>query len=305
MEFTITMPFIDFINISEIKMNFIEFLNYDDLYCIKFMKKIGLLNNFAKCCDELMTLSKNAQLTDGYNHLCLKCKKRQSIRVGSFFEKSHLKLCVIFKILYLYSFDVASQNFYYQEMGLSTRTIVDWKNFIRDIYTNYILENSTKIGGEGVIVQIDESQLCKRKYHVGRILANQEQWIVGGIDESGNVFMKITTIRNAQTLTDIILEWVQPGSIIWTDSWKGYRKLDEHGYLHQTVNHTKEFVTEDGVHTNRIEATWGACKRKFAHIRNKRPNLMPSYLSEYVFKKKFNKDIFLSTIEEIKRIFKF
>lgn len=305
MELTISLPTIESVNLEDVKLDFIDLLKFDIYYCIKLFKKFGILDKNPICCNESMSLSKKSQLTDGYEHFCTVCRKHKSIRHGSFFERSHLKLYDILKIIYCYAQDITSQQFFCNEMGLSSKTIVDWKCFIRDIYTNHVIENSSKVGGEGIIVQIDESLICKRKYNVGRILSNQDQWIVGGIDDNGNVFMEITTVRNEATLTQIISRWVEPGSIIWSDSWRGYRRLDEKGFYHETVNHSQEFVSSEGVHTNRIEATWGACKRKISSIRNKKPNLIPSYLHEYIFKKKFKNNVFPQTIREICRIYKF
>jgi len=34
------------------------------------------------------------------------------------------------------------------------------------------------------------------------------------------------------------------------------------GYIHHSVNHSKEFVDEDGNHTNNIEASWRTIKMK-------------------------------------------
>ncbi|KII72209.1 hypothetical protein RF11_03745 [Thelohanellus kitauei] len=106
-------------------------------------------------------------------------------------------------------------------------------------------------------VQIDESLLCKRKYTVGRILANQDLWIVGGIDEAGQIFMEITTRRNRPMLAEIITRNVEPGSIIQTDGSAAYRGIERHNYVHEVVIHDQNFVSDEGITTNRIESTWG------------------------------------------------
>lgn len=49
-------------------------------------------------------------------------------------------------------------------------------------------------------------------------------------------------------------------------------------YKHERVNHSKEFVRSDGVHTNNIEATWAALKSK---ITKKRCN--EKFLQEGLF----------------------
>lgn len=39
--------------------------------------------------------------------------------------------------------------------------------------------------------------------------------------------------------------------------------LIDNGYEHETVNHSKEFVTEDDVHTNRILSMWRPIRAYF------------------------------------------
>ena len=35
---------------------------------------------------------------------------------------------------------------------------------------------------------------------------------------------------------------IEPGSKIYTDEWKSYNNLSRNGYIHNTVNHTTNFV---------------------------------------------------------------
>jgi hypothetical protein len=54
------------------------------------------------------------------------------------------------------------------ELGLSGNTAVDWFNFCRELCQEYIVQKSKKqIGGEGKIVEIDESKFAKVKYGRG------------------------------------------------------------------------------------------------------------------------------------------
>ena len=53
------------------------------------------------------------------------------------------------------------------------------------------------------------------------------------------------------------------GTEIWRDEWKAYKCLSNEGFLHRTVNHSRNFKDPvSGVHTNLIESFWTQCKRK-------------------------------------------
>lgn len=219
----------------------------------------------------------------------------KSIRFGTFFSNSKLTLYQILTLLVYSAEGITKQDILKKQLDInSNNTVVDWKCFIRDIYINYQLNVSGPIGGSGVVVQVDECLICKRKYGVGRILINQDLWIVGGIDELGNVFMELTIRRNRQILGDIIRRNILPGSIVVTDGWGGYNGIED-DYIRQIVIHEHEFVNAQGFHTNRIESTWGACKRLFRGNTNKKRELMFGYICEYMFRKRF-KDRILSNL---------
>ena len=145
----------------------------------------------------------------------------------------------------------------------SEQTIVDWKQFCRDVCVSYFLNHPEPIGGENRVVEIDESLFVRRKYNGGRIV--KEQWIFGGYDAvEKKSFLVPVPARDAGTLLPIVQQWVMPGSIIHSDMWQVYNKLGTLGYEHETVNRSLFFVDPvTGVHTNHVEAMWQRAKNKF------------------------------------------
>lgn len=137
------------------------------------------------------------------------------------------------------------------------------------------------------IVEIDESLFTKRKYQVGRVV--KSPWVVGGIDIiSKEAFFVEVIKRDSETLRTIILEKINPGSIIVTDEWRGYWGLEELGYHHLTVNHSINFVCpRTGANTQLIENTWGVLKRKIRTRSLKANNDLSLIFAEFAFKQKY------------------
>ena len=115
-----------------------------------------------------------------------------------------------------------------------------------------LAERSEVVGGEGKTVQIDKSKIGKRKYYRGHMVDGQ--WVFGGIEEDSRKSFIITVEdRKEETLLAFIQKWIRP-------YWKGYINLEKHGYVHKTVNHSVEFVNDEGFHTNKIEGHWRQMK---------------------------------------------
>ena len=139
-----------------------------------------------------------------------------------------------------------------------------------------------------MIVEIDESLFARRKYNRGHVVA--EQWILGGYDiQTKHGFLVPVPRRDAGTLLPIIADWVQPGSIVWSDEWAAYNQLGQQGVAHQTVNHTLHFVDPaTGVTTNRVEAMWQRAKAKFkAMYGPTNRQMVPDYLAEFMWMQRF------------------
>ena len=157
-------------------------------------------------------------------------------------------------------------NFWFvKHLGLSSRTVVDWLNFCREVCMVCIEGKSKRIGGEGCTMEIDESKFVKRKYGKGKRKVCKD-WVLGGIcRETGECFMRIVKNRSKETLLAIIKEYVLPKTTIITDCYVSYndlQKMEGMEYLHYTVNHSKTFKDPiAGAHTNMIEGTWAHCKR--------------------------------------------
>lgn len=66
------------------------------------------------------------------------------------------------------------------ETGVSRTTVRKLMNALWEMLIVRLLENSTKIGGAGQIVEVDENVFGKHKYNRGRV--TKTHWVVGGID---------------------------------------------------------------------------------------------------------------------------
>jgi transposase-like protein len=180
--------------------------------------------------------------------------------------------------------------------GCTDQTITDWMGFCKEVVgedLEELDEVDRKIGGHGIIVEIDESKLGKRKYNRGHRI--EGQWVVGGIERTAEkkIFFCAVQTRDADTLLEIITENVHVGSVIHTDCWRGYSTaaLEAAGYTHTTVNHEHHFVDPiTGVHTNTIEGLWNEMKRNMSPRRFKRNTLLDDGF-EFMWRRRYSANL--------------
>ena len=143
--------------------------------------------------------------------------------------------------------------------------------FLREVCSQKLLQSPIILGGTGRIVQVDESLFSHSvKGHRGRP-PNQQVWVFGIVDVSVQPalgYMQIVDRRDSATLLPIISNVVAAGSIVHSDEWSSYRAIQSQlGLTHRTVNHSIEFVTPSGVHTNNLESYWNRAKMKIKVMR--------------------------------------
>ena len=78
-----------------------------------------------------------------------------------------------------------------------------------------------------------------------------------------------------------------------SDCLKSYSNLKKNGYIHQTVNHSKEFVNKDGFSTNKMEGHWRHMKVSLPVFGMRKENYS-SFLAEFIWQHvNKDKDLFL------------
>nr|CAH7748258.1 unnamed protein product [Callosobruchus chinensis] len=116
--------------------------------------------------------------------------------------------------------------------------------------------------------------------------------------------MVVVDKRDSDTLIPIIQKHEKPGTTIHTDPWKAYDGLGDAGYVHHKVNHSdieNRFVSQDGTHTQRIEATWRPAKNWFCG-KHYAKGQFADYLCEYLWRRHCNKnniDLFNCLVDAI------
>ena len=228
---------------------------------IDYLKFKGVFPKTIECCNCHKTLHLS---NDQFR--CRQCNKQQSITKGTIFENCSIPYDMVLLIAYHWLLKTPTTSII-SITGLSSKTVCKYICKFEKIVSCMVENQNEKIGGEGIIVELDESKFGKRKYNKGHHV--EGVWVVGGVERTNErkIFALSVTTRDKDILKSIISDHVLPGSIIYTDAWKAYVPAIEElnanenmNFKHGIVNHKKEFKSEDGVCTNTIEGNWNGLK---------------------------------------------
>jgi transposase len=110
------------------------------------------------------------------------------------------------------------------------------------------------------------------------------------IQRSGEVVVKMLENVKQTTINPIIKATIKSGTLIYTDEYAIYDRLEQCGYQHKRVNHSaNEFARdEDGdgfyeVHVNTIEGFWSLLRSWLRPHRGISQEYLPFYLGFFEF----------------------
>jgi transposase len=114
--------------------------------------------------------------------------------------------------------------------------------------------------------------------------------VFGLIQRNGEVVIQMWPNVQQITIEPIIRETIEDGPQIYTDEYNIYRKLENWGYGHKTVNHSiGEYARDedsDGfceVHINTIEGFWSLLRSWLRPHRGISQEKLPVYLGFFEF----------------------
>ena len=268
-------------------MTSLHWLFTNEEAALMFAFQNGVIYNQMICpnCNKSMHFYLDQSKSFGCKWVCPCCKKTKSLLYGSIFYSAKIPICKIFHLLYCWAYQYSCQDTA-REVGVNSSTVTFYFTLFRLACDSYVVSlGGIIVGGEGKTVQIDETLMCRRKYHVGREL--NQIWIFGGICvEDRQFFCVVVPDRQKDTLEEEITKHILPGTTIISDCWKSYNYLDSvDEYDHKSVNHSENFVDPvTKVNTQMIERLWRELKKinkKYEGIPEHKVN---EHISEFLWR---------------------
>jgi transposase len=224
---------------------------------------------------------------------CQFCGWRVHPLVGTIFEGSSTSLQLWFYALYAITNTRCgySAKALERELGVTYKTA--WRMF--NLIRNKLMAQGTEpLSGA---VEVDETFLIGRMrnderrarrlagVHPKNSHREGTAIIFGAVERGGEIRATVIPDSRARTLLGQTLEYVLPGSLIYTDEWHPYRRLEKIGYAHRRIRHKARIYVEGDVHTQTIDGWFGLLKNGIrATHHGVSLKWLQGYLNEYAWR---------------------
>lgn len=230
---------------------------------------------------------------------CYACRKPFTVKVGTIFESSHIKLHIWLQAIFLLcsSKKGISSNQLHRILGVTLKTAWFMSHRIREAMRDGKLPGG--LGGEGSFVEADETYVGGKAKNRAYKPPPPKEAVIALVERKGRVSSFHVADVNAANLKPILADQISAKSHLRTDESGVYWEAGEGFASHQTVNHSaKEYVRGDA-HTNTVEGYFSILKRGiigvYHHVSQEH---LKRYLAEFDFR--YNERIALG-IDDVER----
>ncbi len=219
-------------------------------------------------------------------HKCYQCRKPFTVKVGTVFEASHVPLHKWLQAAFLMcsSKKGISSNQLHRTLGVTLKTAWFMSHRLREAMRE---TNPEPMGGEGKIVEADESYFGKRTgvKKIGPGGHRAMMTVVGLVERGGKVRTFHVDQANRGTVLGIVKDNMTSDTRLHTDESNFYMGAYKIAAKHETVKHSAKEYARGDVTTNTIEGYFGIFKRGmkgvYQHCDEKH---LHRYLSEFDFR---------------------
>lgn len=272
----------------------------NDDACLEWLKNKRYPNGIF--CDKCQRVTNHHKVASRKSYSCGVCGHHVHPTAGTIYHKSSTPLTDWFYAVFLMASTRCgiSAKQLERELGVTYKTAFRMFHKIREMLT----ESDDKLGGAGVMVEVDETYIGARRKGVTGRGAKDKTIVAGAVERQGSVKAKIVPNAKAESLVPFVKESVEQLSVIHTDEWRPYRHLLNHRYYHETSNHGhKQWVIDDS-HTNTIEGFWSLLKGGLRGVYKGRATrkYLDNYINEYAFRYNRRNDeqpMFISFLNQV------
>jgi transposase-like protein len=215
---------------------------------------------------------------------CYDCRKPFTVRVGTIFEDSHVKLHLWLQAIFLIAASKKgiSANQLHRVLGVTLQTAWFMGHRIRLAMT----ENpSGLMGSDGGVVEADETYVGRKpgtKVHRG---PGHKEMVFALAERNGKARSFHITGKMFDGIKKALHENVSPDATLMTDDARIYRNIAKSFVDHQAVNHSAGEYVRGDAYTNTIEGFFSVFKRGMNGIyQHCSSEHLHRYLSEFDFR---------------------
>ncbi len=227
---------------------------------------------------------------------CYQCRKPFTVKVGTIFESSHVKMHLWLQAIFLMASSKKgiSSNQLHRTLGVTLKTAWFMSHRIREAMRNGQLG---PLGGSGQIVEADETYFGKpavhqvskqrgdRPYKYKNHKHRQSRAIVSLVERGGDVRSFHVKQATKVNVAKIVSDNIDSESRLFTDESRLYKEIGSQFVSHETTKHSAGEYVRGEVHSNTIESYFSVFKRgmrgTYQHCAEKH---LHRYLAEFDFR---------------------
>jgi transposase-like protein len=245
-------------------------------------------------CPHCGTVDQNGKLKGKSTRIgtykCYACRKPFTVKVGTIFESSHVKLHIWLQAIFLVcaSKKGISANQLHRTLGVTLKTAWFMGHRIREAMRG---DNLVPFGAGGGAVEVDETfighdQSIKPKYQKeGRGYAHKHK-VLSLVDrETGQARSMVVDDLKVSTVAPLVLDNLSREARLMTDEASHYIPVGHEFAEHGIVRHGRGEYGRGDVHTNTIEGYFSIFKRGMKGVyQHCAKRHLHRYLAEFDFR---------------------
>lgn len=197
---------------------------------------------------------------------CYDCRQQFTVKVGTIFESSHIKMHLWLQAIFLMASSKKgiSSNQLHRTLGVTLKSAWFMSQRIREAMRD---DSGDFLGGGGSIVEADETFMAPKKGEKAVKAGHHRSKVVSLVSREGKTRSFHVANVDADNLKPILMAHIAKDSHLMTDGASHYRKIGKEFDLHESTNHAqKEYAKPSKVkgvsaHSNTVESYFGILKR--------------------------------------------
>lgn len=197
---------------------------------------------------------------------CYQCRSPFTVKIGTIFEASHVPMRLWLQAIYLIASSKKgfSSNQLHRTLGVTLKTAWFMSHRIREAMKD---DGATLIGGEGVVLEVDETFFGQQptifvsgKGWQGKRGTGGMRKIVSLVERGGRArSIKVENLRKDEIVR--ALESADRASVLNTDEAQHYRRIGLEFAGHKRVEHGRGEYGRKDAYTNTVEGFFSIFKR--------------------------------------------